>query len=1761
MAILTNRFGAPIRFSRGLLTPAGSGGGGGSFTSLSLIDFVTSYAPVQPVVQRSAGLTTGQVPVLFGFAGGTPTSIQARVVKASDGTTVFDWTALSGLTLGSVTGRGYLDGVPQGKGYLLQVRDGVTQPTSGALFSTGTVPWGVGVVILAQGQSNMVQTLAGNYQAVVPGTSLEEIDYYAANIPGSFYDNNGWHGQGVNDGSQGPGGGDSSTNTNGGNPQMFVRIVAGALLARYGYEVPIALIPMAYNQTLIEAFIDPRVGYASGTAYADLFGASGTTLGNFGLASPSNVYAGDFEAVAFHQGEANSGDAVAVYIAKLQALYQTYLNYVAQFGRTPANLVFAPAILGNYAVTGEPAIENIRIAEAQFVQQANAGTLTGQTTPWPAVQVGWTTIDLWRGTGTVGVNPPSDDLHFEIPAIQQRSMRRVIQTVLHSIGASGNGPSGQPFSGAGPSLAGTFTLSGLTATFDVTFTGGTTLAPPASGNPITGWYANTAADFSGTDIAITVALASSGTKVAVTFPTGTTFPAYVKHLGGLIGSTVVDSGGYTASCYPNISNILYDNCSYPTGCTGTDIDALGLPLLPSVGALTVQSAAAATTWSVGSARTYPTLSALLAANVAAPGDVVQFDDGTYTDPNTIPIPLTLTSRTGMAGAVTFDNAGAGNLAGGGKAMMLLHAPCTISGIAFTNIGLGGAAGVAQQGQGAGNQAAIRCENFAALATVTLNSCSFDGCVTGVFGVDPNVNMVINTSDFGRTLSNGQSQDGFSHDEYTQVNSTTHNNCNFYGNTYANNLKSRSLTTICNGGYSRNGAGRCIDIPQGGAYSVTGGRYDAGGVSENIFAYAEESTANGVQGGTISGITLNVGVAGATVWNDASGTTMAFTGVTQGWFGTGTIGVGLIGPGTITGLSASGAATASSLPAPPAAASMSSLVGVAPFGFPQNAPTVTVASASLSNATIDPNAPKNAEVGLVRIAVTPGVTAVDATGQYLANAVYADAAGTSSYFTLHPYTGGIRTTQANVPAGTYTVKGTIAASNLATPYPFAVTVTVPSTPTGAVVWAPSLLQPSAAGDLVGLRFSAINAARNSGNAALASKIVSFGHSFGLGVVHTTDHLQWKPSGTAVPVQMDVRSLHTDGSVRFAQLTMAAPALAASAFVDGMLQTGAPTPGAALTFASMTGYASTVTINHYEVVNPGGFINDGLTGQTVFTRTGSPTVYTFDVAAALATALAAGTLAYWQQGPLCTSARLTLKPFGIMRLMIDVGKKSDGTFWTDVIFCNSLCTVLPANGDYNAQTKAIPDDMDVTISHVGATTYTVTNLQQYPYQGWHKQLWSDGEWVGNIIYDVTYLTKPLAAGGSAAVHPYDLPMGALASNLSSCSVQAAIASPPWRTPLNPNNVDQQMGGTGLRQDIGQLPTMGVHWVMTQDASAVEYMTGWAEAEHSVTWHCWDDTHHCWMNNASSGNTNFSNQGNPGLWYAAPLYTNNYSKIGWELDFSHSPQLAYVGYLVKGSNYFYDRLIGEGVSVVAAVVVADNVPNSAFHAEAPVRGKSWVGRDAFLANWMAVPGTPDATYLALVAETTWATALSSMQLWIPQQGDCKGWISGTYGTAGSIATWMQSYYFHMLGLEVLRGDASAKTMMDYMLNCVIGSATYQDGGWNPRNSSSYNLYVGNNLTDVFAGQPAEPYGTYDEWQTGAVGIGQDNGVSWVSANSTDAMAICASLALAIQIYDTADPATAQAAKHIMAWYRSSDLTVGSAMYTASQQQLTYGPYAVPF
>ncbi len=106
---------------------------------------VTDLADLR-VLQRLA-LTTGSVPVAATWAGATPSSAQARVMKGSS--VIKDWTLVS-VSGANITGT--LTEVPVGDGYHIEVR---TQDATPAVLASasGAHTWGIGKLFLVVGSS------------------------------------------------------------------------------------------------------------------------------------------------------------------------------------------------------------------------------------------------------------------------------------------------------------------------------------------------------------------------------------------------------------------------------------------------------------------------------------------------------------------------------------------------------------------------------------------------------------------------------------------------------------------------------------------------------------------------------------------------------------------------------------------------------------------------------------------------------------------------------------------------------------------------------------------------------------------------------------------------------------------------------------------------------------------------------------------------------------------------------------------------------------------------------------------------------------------------------------------------------------------------------------------------------------------------------------------------------------------------------------------------------------------------------------------------------------------------------------------------------------------------------------------------------------------------------------------------------------------------------------------------------------------------
>jgi hypothetical protein len=256
---------------------------------------------------------------------------------------------------------------------------------------------------------------------------------------------------------------------------------------------------------------------------------------------------GDYRAVCWHQGESDTGVSRSKRFDDLKKFCQAHINQVAKFGRPANKLTFLFALMG---VGTDTQMEPLRGAVLDLLAYA-------QTVGWD-VRVGWNCIDLDPDTVSGGQ-------HFG-GADKTRSLRRMTQAVMNVFD-----PVNVPFGAAGPKLTGAYVRTGDDITFVVQHEGGSTLVAKNPGSPITGWYGNTAADFSGTDVPLTNVTIVDSTHIRVT-AAGAPSTFYIKHCGHKYYTTL--------SRHPDVSNLIFDNFTYPTGANAGD-QFTGLPLQPT----------------------------------------------------------------------------------------------------------------------------------------------------------------------------------------------------------------------------------------------------------------------------------------------------------------------------------------------------------------------------------------------------------------------------------------------------------------------------------------------------------------------------------------------------------------------------------------------------------------------------------------------------------------------------------------------------------------------------------------------------------------------------------------------------------------------------------------------------------------------------------------------------------------------------------------------------------------------------------------------------------------------------------------------------------------------------------------------------------------------------------------------------------------------------------------------------------------------------
>ena len=634
------------------------------------------------------------------------------------------------------------------------------------------------------------------------------------------------------------------------------------------------------------------------------------------------------------------------------------------------------------------------------------------------------------------------------------------------------------------------------------------------------------------------------------------------------------------------------------------------------------------------------------------------------------------------------------------------------------------------------------------------------------------------------------------------------------------------------------------------------------------------------------------------------------------------------------------------------------------------------------------------------------------------------------------------------------------------------------PAGAVL-APPMPCAERPGDVVGLVLE--------GTGAPAGTIVVFGQAFRPGDMPREAGLVAQlAGGLPLPAQLDARTWHPDGSVRFGLVSLAVPWLSAGARQAVILAAG-PRSNAA---------------------HPGIAFGDHQAILQLAGAGGEP--WQVDLLALFRAAIAGGTVRPWQSGPLATQARVTVSvpPAAAggatsLRLVADIALRADGSLWVEPWLRNDVA-MRPGGGTASYRLRLILD---------GREALSTGTLRQPLYTAWGRLF---GSGPGGrpaavpplVCADAAYLAE------TGVVARYDLSTGV--ENAVLARFGEAITAPAWAEPLGPRGITQYMPTTGGRQDIGPATTSQAAWLITGDRRAAAYATGQAEAAGAIPWHIWDPEGGTagaggWMDVLRWPRLWTDGRGGPppdGLLQPVPGDT------GWTPDTAHQPDLSYVPYLLTGRRAFLDELLAQ-----AAWSVMTHWPAyRATHAETldlprgegvnlvrgnQVRGAAWSLRQLDDAAWACPADHPNHAYFRVAAAGNWAWLRAQLPAWTALQGEAHGWIPGVYRDAGAVPPWQQDYFASTAAAAARRGSADARIVLAWMENFLAGRFLAADKGFNPRDGIAYNIAV------APATAPEQPFRSWAGIGAETRARGWSNGSGWGASNGDYAQLALQSLA----------------------------------------------------
>ena len=560
--------------------------------------------------------------------------------------------------------------------------------------------------------------------------------------------------------------------------------------------------------------------------------------------------------------------------------------------------------------------------------------------------------------------------------------------------------------------------------------------------------------------------------------------------------------------------------------------------------------------------------------------------------------------------------------------------------------------------------------------------------------------------------------------------------------------------------------------------------------------------------------------------------------------------------------------------------------------------------------------------------------------------------------------------------------------------------------------------------------------STGTATQSGAPVTFGQVFVQGAVPSASTLSGKlANGTVVPLQLDVKAKHADGSVRHAVISAVLPTLVAGQPQIMSLVTAAP-------YAANTG------------TSPAALLGAGFTAAANITLAGKAYSVSAD------TLLKDGKFTNWLAGPIVNEWHVT-SPL----------KAADGSSHPHLTarfairsYTGSKKTRVDFTIENNWAYQPAPQNFvyDARLVVGGQTVYSKTAMTHIHHARWRKVFWWGGEPQVHVKHNGAYMIQTRAVPNyDKNVVFSDATIGALMTTYTGARTE----------PMGVGMALYGMAAAGGRPDIGILPGWAVTYLMTQDKRAKHVTMGTADLAGSWPMHYRNqntdrpvsliDYPYMTILGTHAGTKNKAT----GKYEAFPVCASStLCTTQNRPDTAHQPSFAYLPYIVSGDHYYLEELQFWAMYSTFTSNPGYREAGRGLVKWDQVRGQGWTLRTLAQAAWISPDTDPLKAQFEYFLNTNldWYNENYSHNASANKLGVIVNGYAVTYNGGVGLAPWMDDFFTSAIGYTLELGFTKAQPLLAYKAKFSIDRMTASGACW--VDGAPYSMKVRDTATGPF-------------------------------------------------------------------------------------------------